>query len=73
MLIPPWRRRDALLERQVLDRLRGQEPCGAGQIPKAQSIETSKKAAEVEQVRSLMKAGSLSQGPNPLNGGRFAR
>ena len=51
----------ALLERQVLDRVRRQASCEAGPIPKEQNVEISKKAAEIEQLRSLMKAGSLSQ------------
>src|SRR6185437_16799815 len=51
----------ALLERQVLERVRRQESCEAGPVPKEQNVEVSKKAAEIEQLRSLMKAGSLSQ------------
>ena len=51
----------ALLERRVQDRARRQESCEAAVVPKVQSAEISRKAAEIEQLRSLMKAGSLSQ------------
>ena len=41
--------------------VRRRESCEAGPIPRAQNVETSKKAAAIERLRSLMKAGSLSQ------------
>ena len=51
----------ALLERRVQDRARRQESCEAAAVPKVQSAEIGRKAAEIEQLRSLMKGGSLSQ------------
>jgi hypothetical protein len=50
----------ALLERKVREHIRNRSEAPAVP-PKAQAAKVAKKQAEIEQVRALMKAGTLSQ------------